>query len=125
MLVVKRGASEVDQTNISAFHATNFAILRRHENENSMTHQVKNKKIEANLSCIERGCEIRVHEQNVFRLQISVRQLVVVEELHSVAELVRDVAHVIHLQLSNIVIVDCSLVMLTLNSPDTARSCCP
>lgn len=50
----------------------------------------------ANLSRIERCCEIRVDKQDVLRLQISVCQLVVMQELHSIAELVRDVSDVVN-----------------------------
>jgi hypothetical protein len=48
------------------------------------------------LPRIESRRKLRVGKQNVFGLQIRVRQLVVVQELHSVAQLVGDVSHVIH-----------------------------
>ena len=44
---------------------------------------------------IVRYVEIRVNEENVFRLQIRVRQLVVVEEPYGVRELIANMAHLV------------------------------
>lgn len=41
------------------------------------------------------GFVVAVHEQDVLRLEICVRELVVVQEQHAVYELIRDVPHLL------------------------------
>lgn len=48
------------------------------------------------LSCIESRREVRVYEENVLRLEICVRQLLLVKELDCITKLVADVPDVVH-----------------------------
>lgn len=50
----------------------------------------------AHLSSIERRRVVRVHEENIFRLKVSVGEFVVVQKFDGVAELVSDMAHLFH-----------------------------
>lgn len=50
----------------------------------------------SHLSRIKCRCIIRINKEYILRLEIGVRQLVVVQELYSIAELIRDMSHMIH-----------------------------
>lgn len=48
------------------------------------------------FSCVERRAEVRVHKKDIFWLQVSVGELVVVQKLDSIAQLIGNVADLIH-----------------------------
>lgn len=52
--------------------------------------------LDLHLSCVERRREVGVDKQNVFGLQIRVRQFVFMQKLDRVTQLVRNVADLLH-----------------------------
>lgn len=96
VFVIKRCATKVDKSDVGALYPTDFATLENKKTLDESSEMGKNKKASTNLSGVKRCCEIRVYKQNILGLQVSVRELVVVKKLHSIAQLIRDVTHVIH-----------------------------
>lgn len=54
------------------------------------------RKTEVHLSCVEGRWVIRINEQNILWFQISMRQFVLMQELHWIAQLVSDVTNMLH-----------------------------
>lgn len=74
MLVIKGGAAKVNQTHVRALDPSHHP----------------------RLLAVQRGRVVGVNKQDVLRLQVRVRQVVVMHELAGVYQLVRNMPHVVH-----------------------------
>lgn len=94
VLVVERGAAKINQADVGALDATHFAVLVLKINTLESKFQKDLKR--PHLPVVERRGKLRVHKQDVLRLEVGVGELVVVQELDRVAQLVGHVPHVVH-----------------------------
>lgn len=78
MLVIEGRAAEVNQSNVGVFDTSDFAILM----EGKIIRNERDLKGFFYLSSIEGRRVIGSYKQNIFRLQIGVREFVLVQELH-------------------------------------------
>lgn len=98
MLVIEGGTSEINQPNVGGLDATHLSVL---DDEKSIINIFKYTRINEAISLnthllvIVRRRVLRIDEQNILRLQVGVRQSVLVQEFHREAHLVGHVSHVV------------------------------